>query len=82
MGVVDLDDHRLELAAPVPAQEEAGRVEDVAEHPQVGHERDLPAVRVHAFAAQVVEDGRADVARGRVEMVFVAEGQTGSSARG
>jgi hypothetical protein len=44
--VVDLDDHRLELAAPVPAQEEAGRVERIAEHPQVGHQRDLPAARV------------------------------------
>ena len=75
MGVVDLDDHRLELAAPVPAQEEAGRVEGVPEHSQVGDQRDLPAGRVHAFPAQVVEDGRADVAGGRIEMILVAEGQ-------
>ena len=52
VGVVDLDDHDLQVARAVPAQEEAGRVEHVAEASKVGHERDLPAVGVDAFAAQ------------------------------
>ena len=69
MRVVDLDDHRPGgRPARVPAQVEAGRVEDVAEDAEVGDEGDLPAGRVQALRAQVVVDapraGRVPAGRG------------------
>ena len=61
VGVVDLHDHSLELAGSITAQVEAGRVEHVAEHAQVGDQRDLPAAGLDALMPQVVEDRRLDV---------------------
>ena len=73
--VVDLDDDDPQVAGRVPAQEEAGRVEDVAQDPEVGHERDLPAVRVDALASAGDRGPRAQVVGRRVEVVLVAERQ-------
>ena len=59
----------------IAAEEEAGRVEHVAEASKVRDQRDLPAVRVHALAAQQVQHGRAHVVRRREQVVVVAERQ-------
>ena len=73
VGVVDLDDDHRERPGLIPAEIEAGRVEDVAEHPQVGHEGDPPSGRVTPLLPQVITDGRVDVRRGRQQVVPVAE---------
>ena len=64
-----------ELARRVPAQVEAGRVEDVAEDAQVRDQRDPPAVRVHALGAQVRPIAAAQVDRRRVQVIAVPEGE-------
>ncbi len=74
MRVVHLDDDDPQHTVAVAAQEEAGRVEDVARHAQVGDERDLPAAGILAVRTQVVDDPRPDVDGRRVEVVLVAEG--------
>ena len=75
VGIVDLDDDEPELALRVAAQEEAGRVEDVAEDPQVGDERDAPAGRVHALVAEMLPDGGGQVVSGGIEMIAIPEAQ-------
>ena len=74
MRVVDLDHDDPQHAVAIAAEEEAGRVEDVARHAQVGDERDPPAAGILAVRAQVVDDPRPDVGGRRVEVVVVAEG--------
>ena len=48
--VVHLDDDGPEVAGRIPAQEEAGRVEGIADDPEVRDEGHLPARRVEALA--------------------------------
>ena len=75
MGVVHFDDHDPKLTGSVTAQVEACGVEDVAQDPQVRHEKDAPVRRVDAVAREVLPH-RFREGRGRREhVVVVAESQ-------
>ena len=77
--VVHLDHHDPQHAVAVPAEEEAGRVEHVSQHAQVGHQRHAPAVRILAPGTQVGADLGGDVRGWDGQVVGVTEDGSGSA---
>jgi hypothetical protein len=73
VGVVDLDDHRGEIAGSVTAQVEARRVEDVAEDPEVRDKDDPPAGRIDPLPREVAPDVGREVGCGHGQVIGVPE---------
>ncbi len=79
VGIVDLDHDHPQEAVRVAAEVEAGRVEDVAQDAEVGHQRDAPASGVDALAIEVLADGAVEIAGRHGQVVGVAEGDEAAS---
>ena len=73
-GVMDLDDHHPKRSGRIAAEVEAGRVEDVPEDAQVGHERDPPVAGRVTLGAEMRPDVGVEVPCWFREMVGVTEG--------
>ncbi len=75
MGVVHLDDHHAQLAGLVPAQVEAGRVEEVSQDPEVRYEGNAPGRGFDTVAREVRPHGFSERPGRGEQVVVVPEGQ-------